>query len=404
MIAAMAILASAFHAASSGEVQPRLRTGTDGTILLDGRPWRGIGVNFFDAFIRTLRDSSDTSFVHGFRVLDSLGIPFARLSMCGFNEKDMRLYEQDKSAYFKRMDAVVSAARKWNIGLVPSLIWTENLPARMMRQPFDSLTDTNSASARWAKDYVREVVSRYRSETSIWVWEIGNEYYPFGDLPESSRSHNPMTTTATVSYLQMLASAVRQLDPIRPITSGNQRPVDHQYHRAQYRLDTSRSRSMWQKDDYEEHKSVLRTLHPAPIGILSTHVYGFRRLGGWTGKGLVPPHGEVEYFSLVSRIGRELGMPVFLGEFGVDRDDMDSQGVRLDSIGQRALFTRFVDGIVASGIPLSALWVFDASRFIKDFSWDVTPWNARAYQLELIAEANRKMGGSKVDAKKRQRP
>ncbi len=41
----------------------------DGVSLKDGRPYRGIGVNYFDALARTLKDQEDTSYEAGFRVL-----------------------------------------------------------------------------------------------------------------------------------------------------------------------------------------------------------------------------------------------------------------------------------------------------------------------------------------------
>lgn len=50
-----------------------LSVGEDGTLLLHGNPYRGVGVNYFNAFIRTLDEGSlaDTSYREGFRYLQA---------------------------------------------------------------------------------------------------------------------------------------------------------------------------------------------------------------------------------------------------------------------------------------------------------------------------------------------
>ena len=45
--------------------------------------------------------------------------PFARFMCSGFWPSENRLYQQDKEAYFQRLDAVVRAAEKHGIGLIP---------------------------------------------------------------------------------------------------------------------------------------------------------------------------------------------------------------------------------------------------------------------------------------------
>ena len=100
-----------------------LRGGPNATVLKDGRPYRGMGVNYFDCFVRTLKNGDDTSYDAGFATLAARGIPFARFCATGFWPRDMQLYIDDRAEYFRRLDAVVNAARQHGIGLVPSLFW-----------------------------------------------------------------------------------------------------------------------------------------------------------------------------------------------------------------------------------------------------------------------------------------
>ena len=71
----------------------------DGVLVKDGRPFRGIGVNYFDAFYRTLKDANDTSYDEGFRTLAAHGIPFARFMCGGFWPAENRLYQTDHQRY-----------------------------------------------------------------------------------------------------------------------------------------------------------------------------------------------------------------------------------------------------------------------------------------------------------------
>ena len=38
-----------------------LTLGPGGTVLKDGKPYRGVGLNYFDCFLRTLRNNTNTT-------------------------------------------------------------------------------------------------------------------------------------------------------------------------------------------------------------------------------------------------------------------------------------------------------------------------------------------------------
>jgi len=80
------------HAASL----PGLSAARDGTLLLNGAPYRGVGVNYTDAFLRPLRHPEDQSYRDDFRKLGENNIPFARIAACGYPASDYQLYFQDK--------------------------------------------------------------------------------------------------------------------------------------------------------------------------------------------------------------------------------------------------------------------------------------------------------------------
>lgn len=72
-----------------------LRVNSSGVLTRNGAPYRGIGVNYYDAFIRTLRNPQDVSYREGFSKLGDHQIPFARFAAGGFAAQDFHLYLTD---------------------------------------------------------------------------------------------------------------------------------------------------------------------------------------------------------------------------------------------------------------------------------------------------------------------
>jgi hypothetical protein len=54
----------------------------DGVLTKDGKIYRGIGVNYFDLFARTLKRPEDNSSLSNLAVLAQAEVPFVRF-MCG---------------------------------------------------------------------------------------------------------------------------------------------------------------------------------------------------------------------------------------------------------------------------------------------------------------------------------
>nr|HQH53191.1 hypothetical protein [Candidatus Hydrogenedentota bacterium] len=107
----------------AAEQPPGLSVSKEGVLLKDGQPYRGIGVNYFNAFLRRVQNPQDTSYREGFKTLSGKGIPFARFAACGFWPVEWRLYREDKEAYLKLLDDVVRTAEEAGVGLIPSMFW-----------------------------------------------------------------------------------------------------------------------------------------------------------------------------------------------------------------------------------------------------------------------------------------
>lgn len=349
-----------------------LTAGPNGTVLRAGRPYRGLGVNYFDCFLRTLKDGADTSYQAGFATLAAKGLPFARFCATGFWPKDMDLYRRDRADYFRRLDGVVRAAERHGVGLIPSLFWLFSCVPDLVSEPIDQWGNEASATHQWMRTYVAEVVGRYRTSPALWAWELGNEYNLAIDLPTGPKNrpktHPALGTPATrtvrdelrLAHLQVaaraFARAVRELDPHRLVLTGHSWPRPAAWH-----LTHERS---WTRDDEEQFTEALLAQNPAPIDLLSVHLYDETNL---------------TQLDWLRRAARRRALPVCVGEFGVKPEGKTEEE-------RRRAFPRYLRAIVESDIPLAALWVFDYPR---QKEWNVTADNERAGLLEAVAQAQR---------------
>jgi len=363
VVAVVSVLSVAAEAAAP----PGLSVSPEGVLLREGAPYRGLGVNYFDCFYRTLSDPANTSYDAGFAALAERHIPFVRFMCSGFWPSDNKLYFENNEAYFQRLDAVVQSAEKHGIGLIPSLFWNMNTVPDLVHEPCDQWGNPASKTHEFMRQYVREVVTRYAASPAIWGWEFGNEYNLGADLPNAAEwrpatwpqlgtpatrgARDELTHDMVRAAFAEFARAVRQYDSHRFITSGNGCPRPSAWHQR-------RERS-WTTDTPEQYAEMLAGDNRDPMNVLSIHAYE-----------------DYARIRPTLEIAARLKKPLFVGEFGVAGAPSDKT---------RQDFTAMLTLIETSGVPLAALWVYDHGG--QD-EWNVTATNARSYQLQAVGEAN----------------
>ncbi len=384
-IAAVSMLAAA--AVTHASEPPGLQVNEQGVLVKDGQAYRGIGVNYFNAFLRRLRDPADTSYREGFATLAEKGIPFVRFAACGFWPVEWQLYLDDPDAYLTLLDDVVETAERTGVGLIPSLFWFNACVPDIVGEPRSAWGDPSSKTSAFMRQYVERVVPRYIDSPAIWAWELGNEYdlamdlpnaaeqrpyvHPHLGTPEERTEEDDMTTEMVVTASREFAQAVRQHDPHRAITTGHSlpRPAAHHMH----------TEGTWTRDTREQFQQRLILTHPSPIDLVSVHVYPFDPQGRFDGETTYE-----EILSLAMAACQREGKALFVGEFSA-ADVETHEG----PLGPRHENRVLLDAIVSSGVPLAAIWVFDLEQQADTFN--ITPSNERAYLLDWVAEANKRM-------------
>ncbi len=357
----------------------------DGALLKDGRPYRGVGANYFSLFYRVLKDPADASTRDRLAVLSKAGIPFVRFMCGGFWPVEHKLYLEDREEYFRRLDGVVKAAEESGMGLIPSLFWHLSTVSDLEGEPLDQLGNPASRTIAHIRRYTADVVRRYGDSSAIWGWEFGNEYNLACDLPNASRHRpacwprlgTPKERTGRdelkfaflrVAFIEF-AKAVREIDPSRFITSGNAMPRPSAHHNV--------TENSWNPDTEEQFGDILRRDHPGPMDVVSVHQYP-------DGKGVYVGGAKTagDAIGLAVRHASKAGKPLFLGEFGVPRQEGDRAW-------QETRFQEFLDAIEKHRVPLAAFWVFDHPP--QEDDWNVDFSNDRAWMIERVARVNRRL-------------
>lgn len=351
-----------------------LTVSADGDLWLGAERFRGVGVNYYDAFVRTLGADARTNYDAGLRELARRQVPFARFSAGGYWPQDWELYQTNRAEYFARLDGVVKSAERHGVGLIPSCFWNLSAVPDLVGEPCNHWGLTNSRTLAFMRRYTRELVTRYAASPAIWGWEFGNEYNLAADLPNAAehrpavyvRLGTPARRTAQDELthgdirvaLREFALEVRKYDSRRIIISGNATPRRSAWHQAHEKS--------WQSDTPEQFAEMLAADNPSPINTLSLRGYDLSADLGRLGQ--------------AQAVAKAVKKPLFVGEFGVPGETTE---------GTRRQFAGILSALETNGVSLSALWVFDFPA--QDKEWNVTATNDRSWQLDAIQEANERL-------------
>ena len=353
--------------------------------MKDNQPYFGAGVNYFNAFNRTLMDPKDTSYRYGFEVLAQYRIPFARFMAGGYWPSEYNLYFQDKERYFQLLDGVVKAAEDNGLGLIPSLFWYSATVPDLVGEPRSSWGDTESGTIAFMRQYVKEVVTRYQHSEAIWGWEFGNEYNLDIDLPNAS-DHRPavhpelgtprersdkddLTLEMMQTAYREFAKEVRKYDSDAIVIGGNSMPRPSAWNQS--------VNHTFDQDTESQFAEAIAAQNVDPLSMVSVHFYltddhRFNR-----------PFNADEWLRLTMKSALEAHKPLFIGEFGVS--DAEREGGMLDPELAKQKFEQLLVSIEEARVPLSAVWVYD---YYGQREWNVTADNGRAYQLEQLQALN----------------
>ena len=348
-----------------------------GILLRNGAPYRGVGVNYYDAFLRNLRNPNDVSYRNGLAQLGAHGIPFARIAAGGYTAKDLQLYLTDKDAYFRQLDDVVQSAAKSNVGLIASAFWSIAAVSEAVHEPRARWGDAQSETRKFMRRYTQDLVSRYTDSPAIWGWEFSCELsLPFNLGPGQGRADRTLTYETFRSAALDFAQVVRKNDSHRILITGNSVPRANAFHNA------NGGRG---PDTREQFARILLRDNPGPYNPLCIHASP-----GDVGQRFADR--KVSYRELLQTclaIGRSVGKAVYLEEF-IPIPGRPEVG---RGMSEKEYFASELAAVEASGIPIASVWVYDR-KLVPDRS-NLTFANERSYMLQMISDLNRRLQAQK---------
>jgi len=359
---------------ATGPAGPGLST-RDGRLYRNGRPYRGVGANYYDLFQRILRNPKDDSTLRGLEALGAAGIPFVRFNAGGFQARDWKLYLEDKAEFFRRMDLVVRTAERCNVGLIPSMFWTFVLPD-LVGEHRDQWGNADSKTIALMREVVRDFVTRYKDSPALWAWEFGNELNLALDLPNAQKfrkkggtERDDLTSAHAAVMLREFARAVREHDAHRPVLAGNSHP--------RFCAWNNTHNHNWKEDTRRQMVDILLRDNAATDDI-SVHLYGedanTKEMARWTDT-------HAGFLRVVRKTASDAGKVLWVGEFGTGlQSDQDEPRCR-------RIFEDLLADLERAEVDLAAFWIFDLPTQPQ---WTVTPDNARAWVLHWVAAANRR--------------
>ena len=372
----------------SEDSYPGLSVSPTGQLLLNGEPFYGIGVNYFNAFTRTLEQGkeNDKSYEIGFAYLKERNIPFIRFSLNGYWPRDWDTYKNNPDRFYKNLDAFVKAAEEYGIGLIPSFFWHNPTVPDLVGESVNQWGNINSKTNELARKFTKEIVVRYRESQAIWGWELGNEFNLLVDLPGDDSNLPPvvpslgtptyrtkedkLSTSDLLVMLKSFANEIRKYDHSRIIISGNAIPRPAAWHLKQNR--------QWTTDTKEQFIQMLGVQNMDPVDNLSVHIYPSASDEAYFSDGKVDIDGIIKACMDASR---QLKKPLFVGEWGAQEVLYGSETPNK--------FKVILSSIEENQVPLSAMWVFDYPPHDIDEGINVSPDNGRReYMLQEIKEAN----------------
>lgn len=364
-----------------------------GKFFKDGKPFYGVGVNYFDGFYRYAVFNDGSALSTGLADLKRYNVPFVRVPAIVFWPTDIqRSYLQNRVEFYKRLDAFMDAAKAQGIGVVLDVFYNWTAFPDIKNEHLPAIGNQTSLSRQMMREILNEIVPKYKNHSALWAWEFANEATKAMDIPpsvgnniyqaKSPANGSPDRTPADnvkpsdiISALQEFATIVRDLDPATPIFSGNDVPY--------YCAFNMQQNGSWQSDSYVEFAQILERDNPAPIDTLSMHLYS--KAEGAKGKYFAKPGQEstatyTEFLSLVMAQSHVSRRPFFLGEFGVSDEEYSDAAYRFEEITKAIMDNR---------VSMSALWVYDYK--VQNGAFNVTSTNARKYQLEKVRDMNIEM-------------
>lgn len=291
-------------------------------LYLHGKPFYEISFNKIDLFWQILASELGRggfgndpvgSAEEALKELSGLGFKTIRIaSSCPEYSK-----EATRPRFLAALDRTLDLCDKYDLRVVFCLGSIDVSFAKACDEPYtDLLTREESKSRQMSRQYVRELVLRYRDRKTIAVWEHGNELLLKADIGGRTRTWGDLkvpTLDEVALFHTQEAAFIRSLDAKHPITSGDS------YRNCIWSLYESgqgKPGDGWAVNTMEE---IGRGVARAQKAVDLFCIHSYYRSVAYGSHSVKQADGSLAALNLGewTRIAHAQGKPLYIGEYGI---------------------------------------------------------------------------------------
>lgn len=169
----------------------------NGTLVFEGVPYFGMGVNFYNLFNSSFPKEEGGAFdvsvaFYGLKALAENKIPYVRANLGGYYWHELPVYLGRKEEYRAAILKIAKEAERLGVGIIPSFFWLIQCVSDYYREPMRAWGDETSLTRRFMREFTADMTALLKDCQSIWGWEFGNEYNLGADLPNAAENRPPL--------------------------------------------------------------------------------------------------------------------------------------------------------------------------------------------------------------------
>jgi mannan endo-1,4-beta-mannosidase len=371
-------------------------------LYVDNMPYRFIGFNlWYASYLGATKEGQDRLL----RELDTLkAYGFDNLRILGGSEKSTfnralpvtfqtgpGLYNEN---LLKGLDFVLAEMGKrkmyaviylnnywqWSGGMAQYVNWSKGDTVtdsdgdfkKMMK--YSAMFYADAGANELFRNYIKMLINRkntysqllYKNDPAIMAWELANEPRPGPDGPDGEKNIEDF-----IAWNHTTCTWIHSIDPNHLVTTGSEGTI-----------------GCIQKDEY-----FIRSLNDPSIDFVTLHLWA--KNWGWFDANRIDStlprsiNNAGEYISHHIALARQLGKPITMEEFGLDRDSTKTEP--FSSVNARDLYFKsvlkiFTDSTMANS-PLAGVNVWAFGGFGQPSPWEQVMNNAGAFLGDPFGEA-----------------
>lgn len=306
-----------------------------------------------------------------------------------FFDNDFEAEGRKRDKFFEVVDLLLGDCRERGIRVVFPLMWNnENFADLGGHSLNEGLTNTSSPGYVKFIEYAALLLERYKNESTIALWEVGNEYdsranlnLPQGVIPGSTEGdslrpwpvvrdgRNNYTSEELALFFARVAKSIRSIDQRHILTSGNSSELPILMSLGE----GEQFWAFWSKfiKRAKEYERQIAAYHKN-FDVVSLHKY--------------PPKSvPIRWYQYIAET---VGKPLMIGELGVDSRWVNGslEGGDYSTPSSLVDLESKLADVVRLGVPMTLVWNFSVNS--KEKSPLQLQYGKTDEALRLIADAN----------------